>query len=207
MLTEVDNGVSLDESISHIDAEMTDVDGDDDTDIDGPDDKHVKFEDSDDEDDFNDWESEVSEAEADVPPPKPAPTQRYSLQVTSNSDGEGESKDASSLQIAESLTPAVEELVILSGDDNDKSKEEEKEDEVPEEERNVRRKMSHPSSPRSQSLPLLPSVDQFAPVADTSAQVKEKSSIGPHKVRVVIKDTPFTTFRALLYYVCIDSPP
>jgi hypothetical protein len=55
--------------------------------------------------------------------------------------------------------------------------------------RNVRPKLVHPSSPRSNNF--------------TSQNIRvETSSIpGPQKLRVVIKDVAYTTYRAVLYYV------
>jgi hypothetical protein len=57
--------------------------------------------------------------------------------------------------------------------------------------RNVRQKVAHPSSPRGG--------DQVFPRATTPAVDKEVP--GPPKLRVVVKDVAYVTYRAVLYYV------
>jgi hypothetical protein len=57
--------------------------------------------------------------------------------------------------------------------------------------RNVRQKVVHPSSPRASNAQL----------PRGSATVMEKEVPGPLKLRVVVKDVAYTTYRAVLYYV------
>ncbi|CCM02467.1 uncharacterized protein FIBRA_04566 [Fibroporia radiculosa] len=65
--------------------------------------------------------------------------------------------------------------------------------------RNVRAKITHPSSPRSSRMHL----DQ--PEIDYCAPSREPDIPGPIKVPVVVRDVPYATFRALLYYVYTDT--
>lgn len=62
-----------------------------------------------------------------------------------------------------------------------------------EEQRNVRQKLSHPSSPRS-SPPLEPPVS-------TTPYNNRSVLPGPSKQRVIVKDVAYTTYRAVLHYV------
>lgn len=57
--------------------------------------------------------------------------------------------------------------------------------------RNVRPKLSHPSSPRTRT-PM---------VAHERDRSTTSSARGPHKMQVVIKDASYWTYRAVLYYV------
>ena len=61
--------------------------------------------------------------------------------------------------------------------------------------RNVRAKLSHPSSPRSREQVIDITED---PMVESKAELKEP---GPRKVRVIVKDVAYTTYRAVLYYV------
>lgn len=58
--------------------------------------------------------------------------------------------------------------------------------------RNVRAKLSHPSSPRSR--------DQAIDHVPDDSKV-EAEGPGPRKVRVIVKDVAYTTYRSVLYYV------
>jgi hypothetical protein len=57
--------------------------------------------------------------------------------------------------------------------------------------RNVRQKVAHPSSPRARNAQIL---------ARDPTHV-EREVPGPPKLRVVVKDVAYTTYRAVLYYV------
>lgn len=57
--------------------------------------------------------------------------------------------------------------------------------------RNVRQKLAHPSSPRARN----------AQIITRGVTVVEKEVPGPPKLRVVVKDVAYTTYRAVLYYV------
>ena len=57
--------------------------------------------------------------------------------------------------------------------------------------RNVRQKIVHPSSPRATDAQIIPR--GAAPV--------EREAPGPPKLRVVVKDVAYATYRAVLYYV------
>jgi len=59
--------------------------------------------------------------------------------------------------------------------------------------RNVRQKLAHPSSPRARNAQITP---------HRPATVVEREVPGPSKLRVVVKDVAYTTYRAVLYYVC-----
>lgn len=67
------------------------------------------------------------------------------------------------------------------------------EDEAP---RNVRMKLSHPSSPRS----VPPSVEQERRGSAPSLPVP-----GPAKAQVIVRDAAYATYRAVLYYVSFPS--
>ena len=58
--------------------------------------------------------------------------------------------------------------------------------------RNVRQKLAHPSSPRARLAQIIPR---------SSAAVVEREVPGPPKLRVVVKDVAYATYRAVLYYV------
>ncbi|EIM86087.1 uncharacterized protein STEHIDRAFT_147607 [Stereum hirsutum FP-91666 SS1] len=62
--------------------------------------------------------------------------------------------------------------------------------------RNVRQKLSHPSSPRSSPPPELP--------ANTAPHTKTVLP-GPVKQRVTVKDVAYTTYRAVLHYLYTDT--
>jgi hypothetical protein len=76
------------------------------------------------------------------------------------------------------LEPFLSSTSIFSGDTS----------QVP---RNVRPKLVHPSSPRSNHQNTRPESSSTIP--------------GPQKLRVVIKDVAYTTYRAVLYYVGLPS--
>jgi hypothetical protein len=59
--------------------------------------------------------------------------------------------------------------------------------------RNVRAKLSHPSTPRSSHLP---SPSMWEVRGDNPP-----SALSPQKMRVVVKDVAYSTYRAVLYYV------
>ena len=58
--------------------------------------------------------------------------------------------------------------------------------------RNVRQKVAHPSSPRASDVQIIPR--RVAPIM-------EREVPGPSKLRVVVKDVAYATYRAVLYYV------
>ena len=57
--------------------------------------------------------------------------------------------------------------------------------------RNVRQKLAHPSSPRARNAQIIP----------CGPTLVEREVPGPPKLRVVVKDVAYTTYRAVLYYV------
>lgn len=64
-------------------------------------------------------------------------------------------------------------------------------------ERNVKRKLSHPSSPRSATIPL---------TEHSPGILSENITVpGPKKMRVVIKDVAYVTYKAVLYYVSLPT--
>jgi hypothetical protein len=62
--------------------------------------------------------------------------------------------------------------------------------------RNVRQKLAHPSSPRARNAQISP---------HRPATVVEREVFGPPKLRVVVKDVAYMTYRAVLYYVLPSS--
>ena len=62
--------------------------------------------------------------------------------------------------------------------------------------RNVRQKLAHPSSPRARNAQLIP----------RGPALVEREVPGPPKLRVVVKDVAYTTYRAVLYYVFAFFP-
>lgn len=61
--------------------------------------------------------------------------------------------------------------------------------------RNVRAKLSHPSSPRSCARDIGVTEE---PIVEAKPQTEGP---GPGKVRVIVRDVAYTTYRAVLYYV------
>jgi hypothetical protein len=57
--------------------------------------------------------------------------------------------------------------------------------------RNVKQKLAHPSSPRARNAQIIP----------RGPTLVEREVPGPPKLRVVVKDVAYTTYRAVLYYV------
>lgn len=61
--------------------------------------------------------------------------------------------------------------------------------------RNVRPKLSHPSSPRSKDVSLMTD-------PDCSSRVSEAPAVpGPKKMQVIVGDVAYATYKAVLYYV------
>lgn len=61
------------------------------------------------------------------------------------------------------------------------------------ESRNVRPKLSHPSSPRSKDVSLMTDPD--------FSSCEAPSVPGPKKMRVIVRDVAYATYKAVLYYV------
>lgn len=66
--------------------------------------------------------------------------------------------------------------------------------------RNVQPKMSHPSSPRSLDVALDKNEHDWTKLAPPDA----KEVAGPKKMRIVIRDVAYATYRAVLYYIYTD---
>lgn len=66
--------------------------------------------------------------------------------------------------------------------------------------RNVERKLSHPSSPRSQNKDCPTDTGAVLP-ALAQPQVTSEIVPGPAKLKVVVRDAAYATYRAVLYYV------
>ncbi|KAI9462177.1 hypothetical protein F5148DRAFT_982826 [Russula earlei] len=62
--------------------------------------------------------------------------------------------------------------------------------------RNVRQKTAHPSSPRAGDLQIIP--------RSAAPPTVEREAAGPPKLRVVVKDVAYATYRAVLYYLYTD---
>ncbi|OBZ68962.1 hypothetical protein A0H81_11068 [Grifola frondosa] len=91
----------------------------------------------------------------------------------------------------------------LSTSGNDGTTEPFSERQLHETERNVRPKLSHPSTPRSTERTLERSPER-RPVASASILPQEEVP-GPKKARVVVRDVAYTTYRAVLYYIYTDT--
>lgn len=149
-----------------------------------------KFEDSDDEDDYYGLDSGESDPECeDV-----ADETMFNTTPPAAAQDESGLKDAdipAPQQIGEPVfQESLENLMDLELVDGDPDS------------RNVQRKLSHPSSPRSQ----VSSLGQGENEQEQVAAMPEVNSIekpvpGPDKVRVVIRDAAYATYRAVLYYV------
>lgn len=175
--------------MTQVDAELTDVDVEDDNSADGRTLTAVrKFEDSDDEDDYYDADSDLSDIESEGAQPQPkAATPTSFPSITPRSDTEAERKDVSMAEDNSdpSMSP-LEEVAV--GVEAGLSKMFAVED-LPETEgdRNVIRKLSHPSSPRSRQSPL-PQAPPEQILDNAAATSKpqdktEKPVPGPSKVR------------------------
>lgn len=74
--------------------------------------------------------------------------------------------------------------------------------EDPQAQRNTRPKLSHPSSPRSRDVGLEQPAAPLGLVEPRSARTVTVPEVpGPKKLRVVVKDVAYATYRAVLYYV------
>ncbi|TDL22102.1 hypothetical protein BD410DRAFT_748785 [Rickenella mellea] len=71
-------------------------------------------------------------------------------------------------------------------------------------ERNVRAKLSHPSSPRQSEKRLLTDEPEDQVVAPKRPRNRDPS-VGPQKIRVVVGDVAYATYRAVLYYLYTDT--
>jgi hypothetical protein len=104
-------------------------------------------------------------------------------------DGEPPSSDAEPEDVFEItrdlLEPGVSVEVEEPADDDDSGEGQDRKS------RNVRQKLAHPSSPRASDVQIIPR--GVGPV--------EKEAHGPPKLRVVVKDVAYATYRAVLYYV------
>ncbi|KAI0263963.1 hypothetical protein BC834DRAFT_924778 [Gloeopeniophorella convolvens] len=67
-------------------------------------------------------------------------------------------------------------------------------------ERNVRQKVLHPSSPRSAP----PVFVEPAPPLEREHEHEHEAAPGPPKLRVVVRDVAYATYRAVLYYLYTD---
>lgn len=93
----------------------------------------------------------------------------------------------------------------MSVDDNPEHHGPQTVDENDQEERNIRQKLSHPSTPRARELALEQLDGQSTrspkPPQPDVIPVTKVEVPGPKKTRVVIRDVAYTTYRAVLYYV------
>lgn len=135
-----------------------------------------QFEDSDDEEDdlMSDVPDELSfdgTIETDVPETGP-----------SHTTGEPSMVEDSAVKHSEGTENTVVPSIAAEGDEG----------------RNVRPKLSHPSSPRSKDVALMTD-------PDCSNRVPSSPEIptvpGPKKMRVIVGDVAYATYKAVLYYV------
>ena len=154
------------------------------------------FEDSDDEDDevlIDGIDRDIDEVEAETTL-ESAPSSQITISSTPSGVGGG---DSSTIAASSTPTMLVSEDTATVGSDNELDDRNGN--------RNVRPKLSHPSSPRSRSSPV--SVKHESGWHHVS---KTDPTPGPSKLRVVVKDVAYTTYRGVLYYVCIltsSTPP
>ncbi|KAI0366633.1 hypothetical protein BV20DRAFT_971558 [Pilatotrama ljubarskyi] len=149
------------------------------------------FDDSDfeDEDDSvmlnNDPESAMDLSE----PPVPTPVD----EVNAALEEEGASGKRRAVT-EETLSEGERERGTEAGDD-------------PQTQRNTRPKLSHPSSPRSREM-LLEHPEAHpgtVPPLQGSYHKRPTSAVpGPKKVRIVVRDVAYVTYRAVLYYIYTD---
>ena len=76
----------------------------------------------------------------------------------------------------------------------------------------TRPKLSHPSTPRERDLALEQLESQSSSTSTVRRTQVEAAPVepdlpGPKKTRVVIRDVAYTTYRAVLYYVCVSHLP
>ncbi|PSR71959.1 hypothetical protein PHLCEN_2v12169 [Hermanssonia centrifuga] len=68
--------------------------------------------------------------------------------------------------------------------------------------RNVRQKVVHPSTPRSRTRDIPDAEETRETGRNPSAK---RDNRGPQKIRVVVKDAAYATYRAVLYYIYTDT--
>ncbi|KAJ3535861.1 hypothetical protein NM688_g6921 [Phlebia brevispora] len=152
-----------------------------------------KFEDSDDEDDYFDFDTSEADCEEEA---DDTMLSVPSIAVRPVENDSGNANANESQQSGESAAQEfLENLMDLEIEEDESNS------------RNVQRKLSHPSSPRSETMLAKPEEqaepEQTLPVKPT--QDVEKPIPGPTKVRVVIKDAAYATYRAVLYYIYTDT--
>ncbi|GBE83235.1 hypothetical protein SCP_0502820 [Sparassis crispa] len=148
-----------------------------------------QFEDSDDEDDDEvldndqDQDHDIEVVNRD-PPPDAAP------------EGVHENVQSNSSDVFESWQGI--------GDEHSSQQGTAESDEQPH--RNVRAKLSHPSSPRTRELALEQQEVNVPPAPNPPADANPSSTVpGPRKTRVVVRDVAYATYRAVLYYIYTDT--
>jgi len=103
-----------------------------------------------------------------------------------NSDAEPEDMFGIPRDLPEPEPVCVESVEPTDGDHNGEGEDRNS--------RNVRQKLAHPSSPRAHSAQISP----------RHPSTVEREAPGPPKLRVVVKDVAYTTYRAVLYYLYTD---
>lgn len=114
-----------------------------------------------------------------------------------NSDPEPEPEDVFEMT-RDLLEPGVSAEVEMPGDSAEVEMPADDDDNGEGEDgkvRNVRQKVAHPSSPRASDVQIIPR--RVAPIV-------EREVPGPPKLRVVVKDVAYATYRAVLYYLYTD---
>ncbi|KAF7795370.1 hypothetical protein EIP86_006527 [Pleurotus ostreatoroseus] len=144
-----------------------------------------RFDDSDDEDDYFEMDSDDSDPECEDDVEQAIFTApAVPVRQTENDSNDVNISDSQSLGEPAPREPPSDlmELELVEGEQD---------------ERNVQRKLSHPSSPHSQA-PSLHKDGSVLEVSTSETKVPQKPVPGPDKVRVVIKDTAYATYRAVL---------
>ncbi|KAF8133856.1 hypothetical protein EV363DRAFT_1258331 [Boletus edulis] len=102
--------------------------------------------------------------------------------------------DGPEIAISHATTPMVEDSAVKHVEGTAPSTTTERD-----ESRNVRPKLSHPSSPRSKDVSLMTDPDCSNRVSSHSETVP-----GPKKMQVIVGDVAYATYKAVLYYLYTD---
>lgn len=156
----------------------------------------VYFDDS----DFEDEESAVLDNDHDSLTPPPACSEQRDSMPRSDQDQNlvDDSHSQKRRTERENSTPGAEpEDLVACEDDGSQSR------------RNTRPKLSHPSSPRSREMELNQSDAHTSPPSTNTTSPAEMATTvevpGPKKAHIPVRDVAYTTYRAVLYYVCYFS--
>ncbi|KZT09315.1 uncharacterized protein LAESUDRAFT_723049 [Laetiporus sulphureus 93-53] len=136
-------------------------------------------------------DSDEEEDEDDLPTKTPTEASSETIGITPSTERRQISVDSTSTRTDASRTSVRDAAGQLHSVDSDAIHA-----------RNVRAKLSHPSSPRSEAHPL----EQQDPDSNTIETSREDPFVfGPNRIRIVVEDVAYTTYRAVLYYIYTDK--